>query len=712
MEIVLNQARPGKERTEDHASPEAEGRPTSLARIRNMGIVAHIDAGKTTVSERILFYSGRVHKMGEVHEGTTVMDWMVQEQERGITITSAATHLRWRDHEIGLIDTPGHVDFTAEVERSLRVLDGAVGVFCGVAGVQPQSETVWRQARRYHVPCVAFVNKMDRSGANFAHVVASMREKLHANAVPVQIPVGSEDRFRGVVDLVRMVALVFDEASQGAQVIEAPIPADLRSSAEEARASLVVAVAEVDEPTLDAYMANPDVPAAELRDGIRRATIAGRLVPVLCGTALKNKGIQPLMDAVVDYLPSPLDIPPMEGRHPKTDEPVLRRPSDHEPLAALVFKLAADPYFGKLAFVRVYSGMMRKGGNVFNPRTRKRDRLGRLVRLHANHREDCETVYAGEICGVVGLKQVTTGDTLCAENQPVQLERIAFPEPVIAMAIEPRTQADKPALEAALQTLADEDPTFRVSVDADSGQTLISGMGELHLEILRDRLLREFRVPVSAGRPMVSYREAIEAPARAVHVFDREIAGRTQYARIELAVEPRVRGTGNAVEIKATREQIPDEFRDAVEQGVRDGLCTGVLGHYALVDVGVRVTGGESRTVESTDVAFRTATVLALREALQAGKPVLLEPVMALEVETPEAHMGDVLGDLNARRGRVRNMEIRDGRHVISAEVPLAELFGYATTLRSLSKGRASHTMEPKSFEKVPEQLQAAILNR
>ncbi|MBU4460288.1 MAG: elongation factor G [Verrucomicrobia bacterium] len=694
------------------AALEAAGRRTVLARLRNIGIIAHIDAGKTTVSERILYYSGRVHKMGEVHEGTTVMDWMVQEQERGITITSAATTLSWNGHTVNLIDTPGHVDFTAEVERSLRVLDGAVGVFCGVAGVQPQSETVWRQAKRYRVPCLVFVNKMDRMGARFDFVVESLRERLQAPVAVIQLPWGVEDAFRGAIDLIRMRALDFDEATQGARRVESPVPAELAAAAEAARATLCEAVAEADEATLDAYLAAPDLPADVLVAGLRRATIAGRLVPVLCGSALRNKGIQPLLDAVVDFLPSPLEVPAVHGLHPKTGATVERGPGDAEPLAALAFKIATDPYVGKLAFLRIYSGVIKKGQNVFNPRTRKRERVQRLVALHANHREDVEILHSGEIGALAGMKGLTTGDTLCAENQPVLLESIHFPEPVIAMAIEPRTAADRPALDAALAALAEEDPTFRVSADVETGQTLISGMGELHLEIIRDRLLREFRVQGNAGRPMVSYRETITKASSASHRFLRDIGGASQFADVALAVSPNARGAGNAVDMDVSDRQIPPQFRAAVEEGVRDALLTGVLGSYALVDVLVRVTGGAFREEDSTEVAFKTAAVMALREALGAAGPVLLEPVMAVEVVTPDAHMGDVISDLSARRGRVRDMEARDGSQIVRAEAPLVELFGYATALRSLTKGRASYTMEPRCFEVVPEAIQGAILNR
>ncbi len=694
------------------SSPADVGRAVPLDRVRNIGIVAHIDAGKTTVSERILFYSGRVHRMGEVHDGTTVMDWMVQEQERGITITSAATTFLWGGHQINLIDTPGHVDFTAEVQRSLRVLDGAIGVFCGVAGVQPQSETVWRQARGFGVPCLAFINKMDRKGADFASVVRSLRERLGAVPAPIQLPWGAEEQFRGVVDIIGRRALEFDEASQGARVHEHPIPAELAAIAAEARARLCEMVAEADEAVLEVYLAGPDLPADLLWAGLRRATIAGHLLPVLCGSALRNKGIQPLLDAVVALLPSPTDIPPARGRHPKTGAEVTRAAADTEPLAALVFKIAADPYVGRLAYVRVYSGVLKRGQNIYQPRTRRRERVPKLVRLHANQREEIEELRAGDIGGVPGMRQLATGDTICAESHPILLERITFPEPVVSMAIEPRTQADRPALAEALAALADEDPTFRVSTDPETGQVIISGMGELHLEILRDRLLREFRVPANAGRPMVSYRETISRPAAARHRFQREIGGTVQFAEVAVEVAPRPRGSGNEVRVEAGPREIPSEFHEAVEGGIADALATGVLASYAMTDVGVRVGGGAWREGDSTETAFRTAALLATREALAAGGPLLLEPVMALEIVTPDEHLGEVLADLTSRRGRVRQMEAREGAQTIRAEAPLVELFGYATALRSLTKGRASHSMEPRSFEPVPSALQATIIQR
>jgi len=691
---------------------EAAGRGHALAAIRNIGIVAHIDAGKTTTTERMLFYTGKVHKMGEVHEGTAVMDWMAQEQERGITITSAATTCFWKDRQINIIDTPGHVDFTAEVERSLRVLDGAVGVFCAVGGVQPQSETVWRQANKYRVPRMAFINKMDRTGAHFMRVVKELREKLHAPAVPVQIPWGREENFKGVADLVRMKLLTFDEGSLGAKVTVQDLPEELEAEAKAARETLLEAVAETDEALLNAYLDEGDLGEAELTGGIRRATVTNRLVPVLCGTSLRNKGIQPLLDAVADYLPSPLDVPAVTGRHPKTDEKVSRETSDFAPLCALAFKVATDPFVGRLVFMRVYSGELKKGANVWNPRTGKRERVMRLIRLHANQREEVETLYAGEIGAIAGIKGVGTGDTLCAEQKPIALERIVFPEPVVSMAIEPKTQADKDKMNAALADLAEEDPTFRTAKDPETGQTIIQGMGELHLEILRDRMLREFKVGANAGRPMVAYRETIREAARADFTFDRELGGKRHFAVVGIALEKNERGNGNSVDFQISSDLIPHDFRSVVEEGIHDGLSTGVLGNFPLVDVRVSVVNGQWHPVDSSEIAFRSAASMSLREAARSARPVLLEPIMALEIVTPEEHLGDVLGDLNMRRGQVKDVAQRDGTRVIEASVPLAELFGYATTLRSLTRGRAGYTMEPTRFDVVPDNLGQELMNR
>ena len=691
---------------------EAAGRGHALAAIRNIGIVAHIDAGKTTTTERMLFYTGKVHKMGEVHDGNTVMDWMVQEQERGITITSAATTCFWKDRQINIIDTPGHVDFTAEVERSLRVLDGAVGVFCAVGGVQPQSETVWRQANKYGVPRIAFVNKMDRIGAGFERVVAEMRDKLKALAVPVQIPWGREEHFKGAIDLVRMQALTFDEDALGAKVRAQDVPAELAEAAQKAREALLEAVAETDEALLNAYLDEVDLSIEALQGGLRKATVAGKLVPVLCGTSLRNKGIQPLLDAVVEYLPSPLDVPAVKGRHPKTDEELERTTGDFEPLCALAFKVATDPFVGKLIFMRVYSGELRKGANVWNPRTQKRERILRLIRLHANQREEIDAVFSGEIGAIAGIKGVGTGDTLCAEQKPIVLERIVFPEPVVSMAIEPKTQADKEKMQAALADLADEDPTFRVGQNAETGQTIIQGMGELHLEILRDRMLREYKVQANAGRPMVAYRETITEAGQAEFAFDRELGGKRHFAMVGLRLEKNERGAGNSVDFKISSDLIPHDFRSVVEEGIRDGLSTGVLGNFPIADVRVTVVNGQWHPVDSSEIAFRSAASMSLREAAKTARPALLEPIMALEIVAPEEHLGDVLGDLNVRRGQVKDVAQRDGTRVIEASVPLAELFGYATTLRSLTRGRAGYTMEPTRFDVVPDSLCQELMNR
>ncbi|MCG2679017.1 MAG: elongation factor G [Kiritimatiellae bacterium] len=674
--------------------------------------MAHIDAGKTTITERILFYTGRLHRMGEVHEGTAKMDWMIQEQERGITITSAATTCFWRDCQVNIVDTPGHVDFTAEVERSLRILDGAVAVFCAVGGVQPQSETVWRQADKYGVPRVAFVNKMDRVGADFDRVLKEIRRRLNAPAVSVQLPVGVEDSFQGVIDLVAMNAITFDEEDQGAGLKTGRIPEDLAVAAERARAELVERVAEADEQVLVAYLDNPDVPAEVLKAGLRRATCRRQIIPVLCGAALRNKGIQPLIDAVVDYLPSPLDIPPVQGVHPKTEDAISRPTGDFEPFSGLAFKVVNNSFMGKMIFVRVYSGCLKKGQNVYNPRTNKRERVMRILLMHADEHADIETLYSGEIGAIVGLKDVSTGDTLCLEHKPIVLERIRFPEPVVAMAVEPKTQADREALTKALQAMSDEDPTFCVTKDADTGQTLINGMGELHLEIIRDRIWREYHVAANTGEPTVAYRETISRPGTGEYEFDRDIGGKRQFGKIRLDLEPTGRQSGNPIEFKVSPIQLPAIFRSAVEEGIRDGMVTGVLGHFAMMDIRVAVSAAVAHPVDSTEVAFRTAAIMAFREAVQNAAPVLLEPIMALEIFTPSEYMGDVLGDLNARRGKVKELASQPPLRIIRADVPLAELFGYTTKIRSLTRGRAGYTMEPRVFEIVPEEIQQRILSR
>ncbi len=682
----------------------AEGREHPLDTIRNIGIVAHIDAGKTTTTERILFYSGKLHRLGEVHHGTATMDWMEQERERGITITSAATTTFWKDHQINIIDTPGHVDFTVEVERSLRVLDGVVGVFCAVAGVQPQSETVWRQARKYKVPGLAFVNKADRMGANFERAVDQMREKLKLPAVPIQIPIGSAEDFRGLVDLVEEKAYFFDDESLGADVRIEDVPAELADEVEAARSEMIESVAERDEEALEQFMEEGTLSVDQLKTAIRRCTAAQEMVGVLVGTALKNKGIQPLLDAIVEYLPSPLDVPSTQGKDPKDETKVVERHSnDHDPLAGLVFKIATDSFVGQIAFVRVYSGQLRKGENVLNPRTGKRERVQRLVRLHADSREEIDVLYAGEIGGVVGMKDLGTGDTLSDFKAPVVLESIEFPETVIAMSVEPKSSADKDSLMDALRQLAQEDPTFQYRVDEESGQTIMSGMGELHLEILRDRLLREFNVQARAGKPMVSYRESISGTKEVRGEFDREIAGKRQLADLTLKVFPQERGVGNKIDFKVSKKDLPEPFRVAITDGIQDALVTGVVRHYAMTDVGVEIVAAEVHPTDSTELAFRSASHVAIREALQGASPILLEPIMDVEVLSPEEHMGDVMADLNSRRGKIRDMEAVEEGQKISADVPLAELFGYTTALRSLSKGRASQSMEPQCYAEVPQ---------
>ncbi len=693
-------------------SANADDRQHSLGEVRNIGIIAHIDAGKTTTTERILFYCGRVHRLGEVHDGTATMDWMAQEQERGITITSAATTCFWRNQQINIIDTPGHVDFTVEVERSLRVLDGAVGVFCGVGGVQPQSETVWRQANKYHVPRLAFINKMDRKGADFYAVIEQMRDRLKAPAVALQMPMGSEESFCGVIDLIKMKAITFSEDKQGTEVTVAEIPAEYADDAEIRRVEMIEALAELNESILEMYLEEGDVSAEVLMAGIRAATINNLVVGVLCGTSLRNKGVQPLLDAVVDFLPTPEDVPAVKGIHPKTEAVEEREANDSEPLSSLVFKIATDPYVGKLSFCRIYSGTLRKGQNVYNPRTQKRERVMRLIRLHANDREDIEVLYTGEIGAIVGLKNSTTGDTLCAEQAQIALESIVFPEPVISMAVEPKTKADSDNLQVALKALSEEDPTFVISTDSDTGQTLISGMGELHLEIIKDRVFREFKVQANAGRPMVSYRESVSSTGRAGFTFDREIGGARNFGRVELEISPKPRGAGSEIVIKTRADEIPTAFHEAVRQGIEDALMTGVLGNYQVVDVEVKVTGGEYEQDSSTEIAYRSASVMAFRQAVAEAAPVLLEPIMDVEIESPEEYLGDVIGDVNARRGQIRKMDAHGDVQVLSTLVPLAEIFGYSTTLRSLTKGRASYSMEPNSFDVVPENLQAKILNR
>ncbi|GBD28583.1 Elongation factor G [bacterium HR31] len=680
-----------------------------LERIRNIGIVAHIDAGKTTTTERILFYTGRVHRLGEVDEGSATMDWMVQERERGITITSAATTCFWRDHRINIIDTPGHVDFTIEVERSLRVLDGAVVILSAVEGVQPQSETVWRQADRYRVPRILYVNKMDRVGADFLRVVDMVRERLGAPAVPVQLPVGSEESFQGVVDLVRMKSILYLD-DLGTRSSETAIPPEIQDLVDAYRERLLEAAAECDDAVMLRYLEGQPVPEADLRRAIRKGTLSGRLVPVLAGSSFRNKGVQPLLDAVVDYLPSPLDIGAVRGTNPRTGE-VEERPVDEQaPFCALAFKIMTDPYVGKLTYFRVYSGTLRAGSYVFNATRGVRERVSRILLMHANHREDIPEATAGNVVAAVGLRDTTTGDTLCDEAAPLVLEPIQFPEPVISVAVEPKTKADSEKLTAALAKLAEEDPSFRVRFDPETGQTLIAGMGELHLEIITDRLVREFKVEAHVGRPQVAYKETIRQPARGEGRFIRQTGGRGQYGHAVVEIEPLPRGTGFEFVDRITGGVIPREFIKPVEDGVREAMESGVLAGYPVVDVRVTLVDGSYHEVDSSELAFKIAGSLAFKDAARKAKPVLLEPVMKVEVTTPEAYMGDVLADLNARRGRIQAMEQRQGLRVITALVPLAEMFGYATDLRSRTQGRAVYTMEFSHYEEVPAAVAEEVL--
>ena len=686
----------------------------SLSLLRNIGIVAHIDAGKTTTTERILYYTGKIHAIGEVHEGDTTTDWMVQERERGITITSAAISCEWKGHSINLIDTPGHVDFTMEVERSLRVLDGAVGVFCAVGGVQPQSETVWRQADRYQVPRLAFVNKMDRMGADFGRVVQEMRDKLHANAVPVELPIGKEEGFKGVVDLLEMKAVIFDEASLGAKFAVEEIPAELKDEAELARAELCEKVADLDEGVMEAYLENGTLTVDELKAAIRRLVISNQLVPVLCGTSLRDKGVQPLLDAVVWYLPSPLDRPATEATDLKSGGKVTRQPKDSELLSSLVFKIASDTY-GRLFFVRVYSGVLKKGANVYNPRTKKRERVMKLVRMFSNQRIEIDELKAGDIGAIVGLKEATTGDTLCAEMKPCYLERITAPQPVMFLAIEPKSGADKDKLVDSMNELAAEDPTCQVRQDEETGQTILSGMGELHLEILVDRLKREFKVAANVGKPMVSYVETVTKPALKEYTFDRELGGKRHAVSLTIEVKPLERGKGRKIELsRDIKNSLPDpKLADCIEQGLMDGVMTGVLARFPMTDI--EVTAVRATIVDpevSDEIAFRTAAVMGFREVAEAAGAEFLEPIMKLEITTPPESVGEVLGDLNSRRGTVLDMEQRGDMQIVHARVPMAKMFGYATAIRSLTKGRAAYSMETDSFDLVPKNVREELLAR
>jgi elongation factor G len=682
-----------------------------LERVRNIGIMAHIDAGKTTTTERILYYTGRTHKRGEVHEGAATMDWMAQEQERGITITSAATTAEWRDHRINIIDTPGHVDFTVEVERSLRVLDGAVAVFDSVAGVQPQSETVWRQADKYSVPRIAFINKMDRTGADFFKSVQSMIDRLGANPVPIQLPIGQEDAHRGVVDIVEMKAITFED-ELGANPTVGEIPAELAEQAQEYHHQLLDAVAEHDDDLMHAYLEDEDsVTPDMLKRAIRTATLNGAITPVLLGSAFKNKGVQPLLDAVVDYLPSPLDVPAIHGIDPRTEKELSRKAAEDEPFAALAFKVMSDPFVGKLTYFRVYSGKIKAGDRVLNTTTGKTERISRILQMHANHREERDEIGAGDIAAAVGLKTTTTGDTISAETAPIVLEAMTFPEPVISVAVEPKTKADQDKLGAGLQRLSEEDPTFRVRSDEETGQTLIAGMGELHLEIIVDRLKREFNVDANVGRPQVAYRETARNKVEKISgKFVRQTGGRGQYGHAVINLEPGEQGSGYEFVDKVVGGKIPKEYIPAVDQGIQEAMESGLLGGYPVVDIRIELTDGSYHDVDSSEMAFKIAGSMAFKEAMKRAKPMLLEPMMAVEVVTPEEYLGDVMGNLNSRRGRVEHLEPTGNAQTIKATVPLAEMFGYATDVRSMTQGRATFTMQFDHYEEVPQSIAAELI--
>jgi elongation factor G len=687
-----------------------------LQNVRNVGIMAHIDAGKTTTTERILFYSGRVHRIGEVHEGAATMDFMEQERERGITITSAATTVYWKGSKINIIDTPGHVDFTIEVERSLRVLDGAVAVFCAVAGVQPQSETVWRQATRYNVPRIVFVNKMDRTGADFFKAVASMREKLHANAIPVHCPIGSEGGFKGMVDLITMQAYLFHDETMGAKYDVEPIPSDLLTQCQKMRTELLEELATVDDTNEDfmtKVLEDPDsISQEEIHAVLRKAVIANKINPVLCGTAFKNKGVQQILDAIVRWMPSPLDRGMIKGHKIDSDEELELVPADDSPLSALAFKIMTDPYVGKLVFVRIYSGTLTKGTALINTTKDKRERLSRLLEMHANQRKDRDEFYTGDIAACIGLKYTSTGDTLCLEDKPLLLEKMNFPDPVISMAIEPKTKADREKLSLALNALSEEDPTFRVSSNEETGQTIIRGMGELHLEILRDRMFREFNVEANVGKPEVAYRETITAPGKSETKYVKQSGGRGQYAHVCLDIEPNEPGKGNEILNKIVGGVIPKEYITPCIKGIEEGLSTGVLAGYPLIDMKVSIVFGSYHEVDSNEMAFKICASMALKDAARKASPILLEPIMKVVVETPDSGIGDVIGDLNRRRGKILGQESMKGSVMVTSEVPLSEMFGYSTILRSMTSGRATYTMEPSHFAQVPKKIQEEITKK
>jgi len=685
-------------------------REFSLQKTRNIGIMAHIDAGKTTTTERILFYTGRIYKIGETHDGEGTMDWMEQEKERGITITSAATTAHWKDHRINIIDTPGHVDFTVEVERSLKVLDGSVTVFCAKGGVEPQSETVWRQADKYGVPRMAYVNKMDVMGADFYNVVDMMHDRLKCNAVPIQLPIGCEDTFKGLVDLIEMKAVVYYD-DLGKDVRDEEIPADMKDKAEEYRQALLEAVAETDEELMEKFFEEGDLTVEEIKKGIRKATIANEMVPVLCGTSYRNKGVQPLLDAVVDFMPSPVDIPAIKGVVPGTEEEEERPADDSAPFSALAFKIMTDPFVGKLCFFRVYSGTVDKGSTILNSTKDNRERLGRILQMHANERKDIETVYSGDIAAAVGLKNTSTGDTLCVENNPIILESMEFPDPVIRVAIEPKTKAGQEKMGIALSKLAEEDPTFKTYTDEETGQTIIAGMGELHLEIIVDRLLREFKVEANVGKPQVSYKEAIRKPVKQEYKYARQSGGKGQYGHVHIEVEPQEQGKGYEFINNIVGGAIPKEYIPAVDAGIQGAMQNGVLAGYNVVDVKVTLYDGSYHEVDSSEMAFKLAGSMAFKEAMRKADPVLKEPIMQVDVLVPEEYMGDVMGDLNSRRGQIQGMEARNGIEAIHAFVPLSEMFGYATDLRSRTQGRGNYSMQPSHYDEVPKSIQESIIS-
>ena len=682
-----------------------------LENIRNIGIMAHIDAGKTTTTERILYYTGRTHKMGETHEGSATMDWMEQEQERGITITSAATTAQWKGHRINIIDTPGHVDFTVEVERSLRVLDGSVAVFCAKGGVEPQSETVWRQADKYNVPRLAYINKMDIMGADFFKVVDMIKERLKANAVPIQIPIGKESDFIGIIDLVTMKAEIYKD-DMGVEIEEVDIPEEMMDLAHEYREKLIEAASDNDEELMMKYLEGEEVSVEELKTAIRKGTLAVNMIPVLCGSSYKNKGVQLVLDAIVDYLPSPLDIPPVEGTNIEGSEKLIRKADDNEPFSALAFKIMVDPYVGKLVFFRVYSGKIESGSYIYNSTKGKRERLGRIVLMHANHREDVKEVHTGDIAAAVGLKDISTGDTLCLEDSPIILENMQFPEPVINVAIEPKTKAGQDKMAIALAKLAEEDPTFKTYTDNETGQTIIAGMGELHLEVLVDRMLREDKVEANIGKPQVAYKETIRRKVQAEGKFIRQSGGKGQYGHVWLEVEPKEPGTGFEFVNKIVGGVIPKEYIPAVQNGVEEAMINGILGGYNVIDVKVTLYDGSYHEVDSSEMAFKIAASMAFKEAMKKANPVLLEPIMKVEVTVPEEYMGDVIGDINSRRGKIEGMEARMGAQVIKSYVPLAEMFGYATDLRSKTQGRGVYSMEMSHFEEIPKNIAEKVLAR